>query len=92
MRACLANSTFVFKPLLTFFFISKVIAVCQLIAEEYRLLAYHYIQRYAPRKRKASCIFTGRSRGYVSGYAASRLSFKAYAMRGEYAGVKKFVW
>lgn len=72
--------------------VSKVLASCQLISEEYRLLAYAYIQHRAIRKHKASCYITGRSRGYVSNYAVSRLSFKAYAMRGEYTGLKKFVW
>ncbi len=92
MKAVYRSSSF-FSPIrLGLSLVSKVLAVCQLLSEEYRLFAYRNIRNYSLKTTKAFCHLTGRGRGYVSFYAVSRLCFKSYAMAGQYVGLKKFVW
>jgi len=73
-------------------FAAKVLGACCLLSDEYRFFAYRYTRLHSMWGKKAYCHLTGRSRGYLSSYAVSRLCFKAYAMSGEYSGIKKFVW
>lgn len=35
---------------------------------------------------------TGRARGFITLYGISRLTFKEYAMAGNYVGLRRFVW
>jgi ribosomal protein S14 len=92
MKSIYRSASFFTKISIGFSLISKVLAVCQLISEEYRFFAYRHIRAYSSKTTKAFCYLTGRSRGYVSFYAVSRLCFKNYAMHGEYVGLRKFVW
>jgi ribosomal protein S14 len=71
---------------------SRMIALCQLLTLEYRFFAYRQWSTANIRKQKTVCLLTGRGRGLVSLYGTSRLTFKDYATKGVYGGLKKFVW
>lgn len=92
MKSVYLSSAFLKKTNFAVILANKVLCVCQLLSEEYRIFAYRYVRLHSNWEKKAFCYLTGRSRSYVSSYAVSRLCFKAYAMSGEYAGIKKFVW
>lgn len=92
MKSVYRSAAFLKKSSFGLLLLAKTIASCQLIPEEYRFFAYRYIRLYSIWRKKAFCYMTGRSRGHVSAYAVSRLCFKAYAISGEYSGLKKFVW
>lgn len=92
MKSIYRSASFLKKSNFGLLLISKVLTSCQLISEEYRFFAYRYVRLRSVWEKKAFCFVTGRSRGHVSAYAVSRLCFKAYAIGGEYSGLKKFVW
>lgn len=72
--------------------VSRVLTSSQLLSVEYRLLSYHYVRFYTNRKSKSVCYMTGRARGFITLYGISRLTFKEYAMAGNYVGLRRFVW
>jgi ribosomal protein S14 len=84
-RSTYSKSFLMFKPLLK----SKFIDV------NFRTLINAYGHSYFkifPTRFKPFCLYTARSRGIISNYYFSRMTFKKFSMRGEIAGFRKSRW
>lgn len=84
-RSAYSKSFVMFKPILK----SKLISLKQrVIINAY---SYPYFKIF-PTKFKSFCLRTGRSRGVLSNYYFSRITFKKFSMKGEIVGFRKSRW
>lgn len=80
-----SKSTIMFKPILR----SRVIDLnLRALTNAY---SYPYFKAF-PTKFKAFCLHTGRSRGILSNYYFSRLTFKKFSIKGDMVGFRKSRW
>ena len=84
-KALHSKSAVTFKPILKSKFIDPSDKV---IVNAY---SYPYFKIF-PTKFKTFCLLTGRSRGVLSNYYLSRITFKKFSIQGEMSGFRKSRW
>lgn len=80
-----SKSVIIFKPILKSSFVDPG---HKAITHAY---SYPYFKIF-PSKFKAFCLLTGRSRGVLSNYYFSRITFKKFSINGEMSGFRKSRW